>query len=160
MKFVEYVAARLQHCKRVVEIGSRNVNGSTRHLFPNAEYIGVDQWPGEGVDVVADGATWHPGTLFDVVICCETLEHAADPIAMMMNLAKLCEPTGTIIITAAGPDRPEHSAIDGGALQRDEPYQPITAAMVRLALDGWNVDVDYAPHLDWPCGDIYAVAIR
>ena len=45
---------------RVIELGSLNVNGGLRHLFPpECDYIGVDLQPGPGVDVVADACTYH-----------------------------------------------------------------------------------------------------
>jgi hypothetical protein len=36
----------------VVDIGSMDVNGTYRHLFPAWRYIGVDMEPGLGIDIV------------------------------------------------------------------------------------------------------------
>ena len=63
----------------VIEIGSRNVNGGLRDLFPRAPefqtYVGIDVQDGPGVDIVADAAQWTPPEPAACVICCEVLEH-------------------------------------------------------------------------------------
>lgn len=60
----------------ILEIGSYDVNGSVRELFPGSTYCGVDLTPGEGVDVVADGhRVDHPNNSYDITISCECFEH-------------------------------------------------------------------------------------
>jgi hypothetical protein len=61
----------------VLDIGGRDVNGSPRHLFSEqvTDYTVLDIRPGDGVDIVADAATWDPdGQAWDVIICAETFE--------------------------------------------------------------------------------------
>lgn len=123
-------------CK-VLEFGSRNVNGTVRSLFPNAHYVGVDRIPGSGVDIVADASEIRPpddSTLFDYVICTEVFEH--DP-----NWASLCLAAylnlrvgGIFICTAAGPDRLPHSGIDGQELREGEHYKNISSEELQIAL--------------------------
>ena len=64
---------------RVLEIGSKNVNGSPRFHFQDAqEYVGIDSEGGPGVDRVLHGekALREFGVdSFDTVICTEVLEH-------------------------------------------------------------------------------------
>jgi hypothetical protein len=64
---------------RVLEVGSYNVNGTIRDVFPDAtEYIGIDQREGPCVDLVAHGREVEirfGAASFDTVVCCETLEH-------------------------------------------------------------------------------------
>jgi hypothetical protein len=116
--------ARILRPRSIVEIGSLNVNGSTRDLFPGIPYTGIDLLNGAGVDIVADGATWRPddGQLFDLVICTEVLEHAENPAALCRNLVQLGR---TVLVTAAGPLRPPHGR-SGGPLPRSEYYRNIT----------------------------------
>jgi SAM-dependent methyltransferase len=59
----EYVrratGAKAHQPLRILEFGSRNVNGTVRDLFPApALYVGVDWADGLGVDYVGDAATW------------------------------------------------------------------------------------------------------
>lgn len=39
---------------RVLEIGSKNWNGTARDHFTNCQYTGLDREPGDGVDIVVD----------------------------------------------------------------------------------------------------------
>ena len=64
----------------VIEVGSRDVNGNVRDIFPSA--IGIDKIEGCGVDVVGDAIkllkermTKVKLTPIDTFLCLETLEH-------------------------------------------------------------------------------------
>jgi SAM-dependent methyltransferase len=98
----------------VVEFGARDLNGSIRSLFPNADpYVTLDILPGEGVAIVADAATWEPDREYDVAIACELFEHTASWPAICRTAHKAIKPGGRFIVTTAAPGRPPHSAIDG-----------------------------------------------
>lgn len=113
--------------ERVIEVGSRNINGSIRPVFePHAKaYIGVDVAEGSGVDVVADACTWRPDAPADLVVCMEVLEHCELAPMLIMSMFGMLRPGGILIITAAGPARAPHSAVDGGGLRSDEFYANI-----------------------------------
>jgi hypothetical protein len=118
----------------VIEIGSRNVNGTIRDLFPNATWIGLDRAPGPCVDVVGDAERYQPVEPVDVVICCEVLEHANNWRALIQCAASWLKPDGIFIMTCAGSGRKPHSAVDGGPLRPDEyyrnlPFDEISGAM-------------------------------
>lgn len=120
----------------VLDIGGRNVNGSIRDLFPNAtEYIAVDIREGEGVDVVADAATWVPDQEYDVVVSTETFEHTEVWPQICNTAYKAMKPGGKLILTMAGPGRPEHSAVDGGPLRPDEYYGNVDGELLRSTLE-------------------------
>lgn len=115
--------------RRVLEIGSRDVNGSIRRLFIDAErYVGLDVAEGMGVDVAgmpADYAKDHAGE-FDTVVCLETLEHDPDPHATIRAARMaLDDAGGLLIVTAAAPGRKPHSAVDGGPIRDGEHYEGI-----------------------------------
>lgn len=138
---------------RVLEIGSYDVNGSVRPLFAGAErYHGIDIRPGPGVDEVADAATYRTNRRFDVVVCCETLEHAPDPAAVIQTAYDLLTPGGHLILTAAAHDRMPHG-VNGGMVQPGEHYANIHEGDLRAWLGAWeSVSVLVAN------GDIAAVA--
>jgi hypothetical protein len=107
----------------VLDIGGRNVNGSPRASFPEAaSYTVLDIMPGEGVDIVADAATWQPNRVYDTIVCCEVFEHTPSWPEILVTCGRALSPIGTLIVTTAGPGRGEHSAIDGGALRPGEYY--------------------------------------
>ncbi len=135
----------------VLDLGGRSINGSPRHLFPNAsEYTVVDIRPGDGVDVVADAATYHTnGVRYDVVLAAEVFEHTASWPAICRTAHKACKPGGVFIVTTAGPGRPPHSGIDGEfRLHPGEHYANVPAfELERVLLEtGWtDVTVDSQP---------------
>lgn len=142
--------------ERVVEIGARDINGSVRPLFGDADYIAIDIADGPGVDVVADGATYTPDTPPDCVVCCETLEHCEHWRAIVANARRILAPGGALILTAAGEGRAPHSAIDGAGLRPGEYYGTIGERELLAALTGFaeaHTRVNDAAH------DIYATAI-
>jgi len=155
--FIAQEAARLGSCAFVVELGSRDVNGSVRHLFDTDQYIGVDWVPGPGVDVVADAEHYTPDAAPDVVICAETLEHAPNAAAICAQALRVLAPGGVFIMTAAGEGRLPHSAIDGGPLRQGEFYHNVTAAELEGWLSGFTeARITTNPH----AGDIYARAVK
>lgn len=109
----------------VLEIGSRNINGSARVHWPNARWLGIDRSPGPGVDVVCDILDYQYDYLHDLVICCEVLEHCEQWRAICARARHLLLSTGRFIGTAAGITRAPHSAVDGGPLRPGEYYANI-----------------------------------
>ena len=67
-----YVASVVagQRYARVVEVGSRDINGSIRELVDADTYVGIDLEEGPGVDVVGDCRYWEPPWDASLVLCC------------------------------------------------------------------------------------------
>jgi SAM-dependent methyltransferase len=88
----------------VLELGSLDVNGSTRPLFTNADrYIGVDMRPGPGVDLVKMAAdTGLPPSSVDTVVCTEMLEHDPTPWLTMKETYRVLRAGGVALFTARG----------------------------------------------------------
>ena len=91
--------------KRVLEVGSLDVNGSVRGdivaLGP-ADYVGIDIRPGPGVDVVCDAGDLverFGENAFDVVISTELLEHARDWRRIVSNIKRVTKPNGVMIVS-------------------------------------------------------------
>jgi len=143
----------------VVEVGSRDINGSLRSLFVGKEYVGVDILPGENVDLVADAAQPLPlpNNKFDVAVCIAVFEHTPDTAAIIKSMTEVMRPGGKMLLMAAY-QWPAHSAIDGGwALHPGEyyaniPESDLNSALADAGLSDWKVVVQGM--------DIYAVAIK
>lgn len=103
----------------VIEIGSRDVNGSVRSLFGDIPYTGLDLYEGPSVDWVGDAAIYKPPEPVGCVVCCETLEHAPNWKQLVKAGASWLRDGGHLIVTCAGPGRKAHSAIDGSYNVRD-----------------------------------------
>lgn len=117
MDFVKKTAIRypnhFSRC-RVLEIGSRNINGSVRKLFTSCEYTGLDIHPGPCVDVVSLAHEYKADDLFDTVVSCEAFEHDPHLAETLANIAHLLRPGGLFVATWAGPARPEHGTLRTG----------------------------------------------
>jgi SAM-dependent methyltransferase len=92
--------------KRILEVGSRYINGSIRPLIENfcspTKYIGVDITPGKMVDVVlpAEKVLNHFGSeSFDVIISTELLEHVMDWRIVINGLKSTLKTGGFMYIT-------------------------------------------------------------
>jgi hypothetical protein len=155
-QFVESVLRGLPRRERVLEIGSRDINGSIRQLFAGARwYCGIDCAPGAGVDCVADGASFRTEEAPDTVVCCEVLEHAEQGEAIVRNAFEQLQSGGVAIFTMATEGRAPHSAVHGGALQPGEYYRNVG----RDALLGWCRDFASVEIAHYPeRGDLYALA--
>lgn len=97
---------------RVLEIGSRNINGTIRGLFSEPKlYIGLDLSPGRDVDIVCR-AHEYPGAPdnqpFDVSVSCEALEHDAYWPRTFLRMWELTRHNGLLMFTCATTGRPEH----------------------------------------------------
>jgi SAM-dependent methyltransferase len=95
--------------KKIIEIGSYDVNGSVRNLFPRTEYLGVDLVEGPGVDLVCEGGkvSLESGTI-DLAISCECFEHNPLWVDTFANMYRLIKEDGLILITVATEGREEH----------------------------------------------------
>lgn len=130
--FVAECVARFGPFHSVVEVGSRDINGGVRDLFPDAEYLGFDLVDGPGVDIVGDFTELELDPA-DAVVCLEVLEHAPNAADIVRHALEVLKPGGVLIVTCAGPDRGVHSGIDTNPLRPDEFYRNVTVD----ELDGW-----------------------
>jgi len=92
--------------KRVLEVGSKYINGSVRPFMEKwthpAEYIGVDIDPGKFVDriVPAEELTANFGSAaFDCIISTELLEHVKNWRLVVNNLKEILKPGGFLYLS-------------------------------------------------------------
>jgi hypothetical protein len=92
--------------RRVIEVGSLDVNGSLRahvEALAPARYIGIDAQAGPGVDRVGDVVSATRLRAVDVVICTEVLEHAEDWRATVAAIKSLVVEGGLLLVTTRSP---------------------------------------------------------
>lgn len=93
--------------KKVLEVGSLNINGSIRQFFIDCDYTGVDLAPGKDVDMVARGEDLSfPDKNFDVVCSCECFEHNPEWARTFDNMARMAK--SLVFFSCATTGRPEH----------------------------------------------------
>lgn len=128
------------HGKRVLDVGSFDINGTARPWFTECQYTGIDWREGPGVDVVVL-AHEHQGE-YDTIVCTEMLEHDRYYRQTMDRCREMLAPGGIWIVTCAGPPRREHHPEAG--------------------VDGWyrNLEIDDVPRgyrwlqIDTVAGDL------
>lgn len=99
------------HKKKILEIGSYDVNGSIREILQNShtEYLGVDLCEGKGVDIVSYGHELKfDDNSFDVAISCECFEHDQNWVATFLNMCRMTKNGGIVAFTCATLGRIEH----------------------------------------------------
>lgn len=93
---------------RVLEVGSRYINGTVRTFFDRCNYTGLDLAPGPLVDEVCHVADYPAASFANTVISCEALEHDKRWAESIRTMLELLHPGGLLVITCAGPGRAEH----------------------------------------------------
>jgi SAM-dependent methyltransferase len=144
----------------IVEVGSRDINGSLRDLAPAAAtYIGVDTELGLGVDVVATNpySLPLPDAHADLVLCSSTLEHCEFPWALFLELCRIAKPSALIYCCAPsqGPFHP--CPIDAwrfypdcaAALQHWALLHAQPVSLVRTYISIFDNPVDTEYHDEW-----------
>jgi len=121
--------------KKVLEVGSLNINGTVRDFFENCDYTGLDIGPGPGVDLVVSGADYDaPDGTYDVTVSAECFEHNPVWRETFANMVRLTRYNGLIIFTCAGTGRPEH-----GTARSDIGSSPLTVNI------GWDYYQNLTP---------------
>jgi SAM-dependent methyltransferase len=95
--------------KKVLEIGSLDINGSVRGFFEDCAYTGIDIGPGPKVDIVCNGEDFsEKANQFDVVLSTEVFEHTANWDLIFMNMLRLVKRDGIVIFSCASWGRVQH----------------------------------------------------
>lgn len=100
--------------KKILEIGSYNVNGSVRFELLKRNplsYTGIDMAPGPCVDEICnvyDIVERFGYNSFDIVISTEMMEHVEDWRLAINNIKRVCKPGGRILITTRSYGFPLH----------------------------------------------------
>lgn len=94
--------------KKVLEVGSQNINGSVKPNFKNCDYLGIDLGEAPGVDLVCDIIDHISPNTYDVVISCEMLEHCKTWEQALKQMYENIKPNGLFVLTCAGNNRHEH----------------------------------------------------
>ena len=95
--------------KKVLDIGSLDINGNNRFLFTDCNYLGLDVGEGSNVDIVGVGHLFEgPDEYYDTIISTEVFEHDMFYEETVKNIMRMLKPGGAFIFTCAADGRPEH----------------------------------------------------
>lgn len=114
--FIENVREDEFKGKRILEIGSKYVNGSIRPLIEKfllpREYVGLDIKDGKYVDIIVaaeEAVDYFGEESFDVIIATEFLEHIHDWQLVVNTLKNILKPNGYLYITTRSQGFPFHA---------------------------------------------------
>lgn len=140
--FVAAQVTRYGPFERVLEIGSRNINGSVRDLFEDTPfYLGIDVLPGPGVDRIIHAADFK-GEGFTCVVSTNAGEHDPRLPETLKAAWRALVPGGYLIWTGAGPWFGAHSGVlEQVDLVDGEHYEDLTVGKVEGMLDGLAWDM-------------------
>lgn len=95
--------------KKVLDIGSLDINGNNRFLFTDCDYTGLDVGQGPNVDVISVGHLFEgPDNYYDTIISTEVFEHDMFYEKTIENIVRMLKPGGMFIFTCASTGRAEH----------------------------------------------------
>jgi SAM-dependent methyltransferase len=95
--------------KRVLDVGSGDINGNNRFLFTNCEYDGNDVITTKNVTIVSKtkDLPFEEHT-FDTIISTECFEHDPEYKESFQKIYNMLKPNGLFLFTCASTGRPEH----------------------------------------------------
>ncbi len=95
--------------KKVLDVGSGDINGNNRNLFTNCDYTGNDVAAGKNVTIVCKTSELpFEDETFDTIISSECFEHDPEWKESLLKITRLLKPGGLLLFTCASTDRPEH----------------------------------------------------
>lgn len=113
--------------KKVLDVGSADINGNNCYLFENCEYFGCDVIEGRNVNIVGfcHELNFFTAT-FDVIISTECLEHDLFYTASLRRCFQMLKVGGLFLMTCATTNRDEH-----GTLRR----RPVSSLTTKLNIN-------------------------
>ena len=93
----------------ILDLGSLDVNGTTKPIFNDSIYTGIDMRAGKNVDII--GYSYDikfNNNTFDCVVSTEMLEHDIRPWLSILEIHRVLKPGGITILTARSIGFPKH----------------------------------------------------
>ncbi len=140
--------------KKVLDVGSLDINGNNRYLFENCEHIGIDVAAGKNVDYVTLCHEYNVADqTFDVVISNDCFEHDMYWDKSLQNIVRVLKSGGLFLFTCKTTGSLEHGTLrtDGGFSSPltchiagwENYYRNITESDVRTAVSVDDIFSEY-----------------
>lgn len=107
--FVKRILKDFFISKRVLDVGSGDINGNNRFLFEYCKYDGNDVMQANNVTIVSKTKDlYFSNNTFDTIISTECFEHDPEYKDSFLKIYNMLKPDGLFVFTCASTDRAEH----------------------------------------------------
>ena len=118
--------------KRVLDIGSLDINGNNRFFLTDCNYIGLDAEAGQNVNIVQVAHLYDaPDEQFDLIISTEVFEHDRFYQKSIQNIIRMLKPGGAFIFTCASTGRLAAPVPAGLSAELSDYYMNLTKEDIR-----------------------------
>ena len=109
MEFVKKIFPNFFINKRVLDVGSGDINGNNRFLFENCEYDGNDVIEATNVTIISKTKDLpYLDNTFDTIISTECFEHDPEYKESFIKIYNMLKPDGLFCFSCASTGRHEH----------------------------------------------------
>ena len=107
--FIKQILSKYFINKRVLDVGSGDINGNNRFLFEGGDYVGNDVVEAPNVTIVSKTAALpFEDESFDTIVSTECFEHDPEYKASFLKIYAMLKPGGLFCFTCASTGRAEH----------------------------------------------------
>lgn len=107
--FIKKILPTYFNNKRVLDVGSGDINGNNKYLFENCEYNGNDVVKAKNVTIVSMTKDLpFENEYFDTIISTECFEHDPTWNESLIKIYSMLKPGGLFVFTCADFGRAEH----------------------------------------------------
>jgi SAM-dependent methyltransferase len=107
--FVKQILYNFFIGKRVLDVGSGDINGNNRFLFEKCEYDGNDVIQANNVTIVSKTTNLpFQNNTFDTIVSTECFEHDPEYKESFIKIYNMLKPDGLFCFTCASTNRAEH----------------------------------------------------
>ena len=124
----------------ILDVGSKETNGSPRHLFPNSNYLGIDIRAGQNVDRVLsvyDLAKTFQKNCFDAILCLHALEHFVNIWEDVDQMNFVLRKGGYFYVAIPGLGFPKHEGKSAGGAK--DYWRATEDAVCEMIMDGYDI---------------------
>jgi len=157
--------------KKVLDVGSGDINGNNRLFFENCDYEGNDVIAANNVTIVSKTKDLpFEDEAFDTIISTECFEHDPEYRESLNKIYKMLKPNGLFAFTCAGFGRPEHGTkrtspwesygTIGELDDMSDYYKNLTICDVNEVLKLNDSFLYWESYYNWKSFDLYFVGIK
>jgi SAM-dependent methyltransferase len=157
--------------KRVLDVGSGDINGNNRFLFENCEYDGNDVIQAKNVTIVSKTKDlYFTDNTFDTIVSTECFEHDPEYKESFIKIYKMLKPDGLFCFTCASTGRAEHGTLKtspyasygtiGNLTEMSDYYKNLTEIDLNEVLPLNNLFSVWNTYYNSHSKDLYFVGIK